>query len=154
MPISSAAFLACLLALPLNAQVSAFPGALGFGAYATGGRNGTVVHVTTLADSGAGSFRDAVSHSGRTVVFDVGGYVSLASAVSVQSGITIAGQTAPGGGVTIYGHRLSYSGANNSITRFIRARMGINGDGNDSITISSTIGTASSRTARLSESAV
>ena len=70
-------------------------------------------------------------------MFDVGGVIRISNVVSVANNVTIAGQTAPGGGVTIYGHRLSYSGANNSITRFIRARMGINGDGNDSITIAS-----------------
>src|SRR5689334_5144681 len=70
--------------------VSAFPGAVGFGAVATGERGGTVYHVTNLNDSGTGSFRDAVSSSGRIVVFDVGGYVNLSSAVSVKSNITIA----------------------------------------------------------------
>ena len=81
---ATAIFLMALLSVSTSfSQNIAFPGALGFGAYATGGRNGTVYHVTTLADSGACSFRDAVSHSGRTVVFDVGGYISLASAVSV-----------------------------------------------------------------------
>jgi len=120
-----------------RAQLPAFPGAQGFGQFATGGRGGTVYHVTNTNDSGAGSFRTGVGTANRTIVFDVGGVIRISSLVAVANNVTIAGQTAPGGGVTIYGHRLSYSGANNSITRFIRARMGVNGDGNDSITISS-----------------
>src|SRR5664279_1042563 len=75
----------------LHAQPPAFPGALGFGANVTGGRGGSVYHVTTLADSGAGSFRDAVSHSKRIIVFDVGGYIKLNSAVSCSGDLTIAG---------------------------------------------------------------
>jgi hypothetical protein len=63
-----AAFSVSSLAAP------AFPGALGFAANATGGRNGSIYHVTTLADSGPGSFRDAISTANRIVVFDVGGY--------------------------------------------------------------------------------
>ncbi|KAL0563256.1 hypothetical protein V5O48_018819, partial [Marasmius crinis-equi] len=53
----------------------AFPGAEGYGKYARGGRGGKVVKVTTLADSGAGSLREAVeSATGpRTIVFDIGG---------------------------------------------------------------------------------
>ncbi len=108
----------------VRAQTPAFPGALGFGANATGGRGGTVYHVTTLADSGAGSFRDAVSHSGRIVVFDVGGYISLSSAVSVQSSITIAGQTAPGGGIGFKGGEISFASRSNIICRYIRIRPG------------------------------
>ena len=106
------------------AQQLAFPGAQGFGQYATGGRGGTVYHVTTLADSGAGSFRDAVSAANRTIVFDVGGYIVLNSAISCSSGLTIAGQTAPGGGIGIMGHEVSFSAKNNEIVRFLRIRPG------------------------------
>jgi hypothetical protein len=102
----------------------AFPGAVGVGAAATGGRGGAVYHVTNLDDSGAGSFRDAVSASHRIVVFDVGGYVQLGSAVSVKSNLTIAGQTAPGGGIGIMGREVSFSGASNDIVRDIRFRQG------------------------------
>ncbi|MCX6953572.1 MAG: Ig-like domain-containing protein [Verrucomicrobia bacterium] len=116
------------------AALPAFPGAEGFGANASGGRGGTVYHVTNLNDSGTGSFRDAVSVSGRTVVFDVGGIIVVSSPIVVKSNITIAGQTAPGQGITIYGDRLSFSDANNSLVRYMRFREGINGDsGTDAV---------------------
>ena len=120
-------FLVFLLMLngALLAQTPAFPGALGFGGYATGGRNGTVYHVTTLADSGAGSFRDAVSSSGRVIVFDVGGHVQLLSAVSAKGNLTIAGQTAPGG-ICFDGHEISFSSRANFICRYVRVRPGSN----------------------------
>ena len=76
-------------------RLVAFPGAVGGGKYATGGRGGQVYHVTNLNDSGEGSFRDAVSKSNRIVVFDVGGTIELKSAVSAVSNITIAGQLPP-----------------------------------------------------------
>ena len=104
--------------------VVAFPGAVGFGAAATGGRGAGVYHVTNLADSGAGSFRDAVSASNRIVVFDVGGYVNLSSAVSVKSNLTIAGQTAPGGGIGFMGREVSFANAKNVIVRNVRFRQG------------------------------
>ena len=126
-----------VLASTGSAQTLAFPGAEGFGRFATGGRGGTVYHVTNTNDSGAGSFRTGAAIANSTIVFDVGGVIRISNVVSVANNVTIAGQTAPGGGIAIYGHRLSYTGANNSITRFLRARMGINGDGNDSITIAS-----------------
>lgn len=102
----------------------AFPGALGFGAHATGGRTGTVYHVTTLADSGPGSFRDAVSQSNRIVIFDVGGYINLKTAVSVKNNITIAGQSAPGGGIGFRGGEISFASSTNIICRYIRIRPG------------------------------
>jgi hypothetical protein len=55
--------------------VVAFPGAEGFGANSRGGRGGSVCHVTTFADSGAGSLRDCVSGANRAVVFDVSGWI-------------------------------------------------------------------------------
>jgi hypothetical protein len=102
----------------------AFPEAEGFGQHATGGRAGTVYHVTNLNDSGAGSFRDAVSQSNRIVVFDVGGYISLLTAVSVKSNITIAGQTAPGQGIGFRGGEISFANSSNIICRYIRVRPG------------------------------
>jgi Carbohydrate binding module (family 6) len=123
-PALAAILLASITAATLHAQQLAFPGAQGFGAYATGGRTGTVYHVTTLADSGTGSFRDAVSSGNRIVVFDVGGYISLATAVSVNSNITIAGQTAPGGGIGFKGGEISFGSKSNIICRHIRIRPG------------------------------
>lgn len=104
--------------------VVAFPGAAGAGKYSTGGRGGEVVHVTNLNDSGAGSFRDAVSKSNRIVVFDVSGTIELKSNVLVQSNITIAGQTAPGGsGITLKNYKMGMSG-DNIICRFVGSRPG------------------------------
>ncbi len=107
----------------------AFPGAEGAGKYATGGRGGKVYHVTNLNDSGAGSFRDAVSGSNRVVVFDVGGTITLKSDVVVKGNVTILGQTAPGGsGITLSGHKLG-QGGDNQIIRFVSSRPGERGAG-------------------------
>lgn len=102
----------------------AFPGAQGFGKNATGARTGTVYHVTNLNDSGAGSFRDAVSASNRFIVFDVGGYIKLLTAVSAKSNLTIAGQTAPGQGIGFQGGEISFAKSSNIICRHIRVRPG------------------------------
>jgi hypothetical protein len=107
---------------------TAFPGAEGFGRFATGGQGGAMIHVTTLADSGPGSFRDAVSQPGRIVVFDVGGIIRLQSNVAVSSRLTLAGQTAPGDGILLYGRSVSFSGQSNVVVRYLRFREGIAGD--------------------------
>ncbi|MEO5713058.1 MAG: hypothetical protein ABIT37_06180 [Luteolibacter sp.] len=104
----------------------AFPGATGFGAKASGGRGGEIYHVTNLDDSGPGSFRDAVSKGRRIVVFDVGGYIGLKSVVPVASDITIAGQTAPGEGVSTRDWEVSLSKSKNVIVRYMRFRLGLN----------------------------
>ncbi len=110
-----------------NAQTLAFPEATGFGRYTTGARgaaNPQIYLVTNLNDSGAGSFRDAVSQPGRFVIFKVGGIINLQSVVAVAANTTIAGQTAPGEGIVFLGPRVSFTGANNTIARFLRLRYG------------------------------
>ena len=109
-----------------SAEPLAFPEALGFGANVTGGRGGTVYHVTNLNDDGVGSFRDAVSQGNRIVVFDVGGIINIKTAVSIKSNITIAGQTAPGEGIAIHGGKLSTGKQSNIIIRYLRIRPGEN----------------------------
>ena len=110
------------------AEQLAFPGAQGWGRFATGGRGGTVYHVTNLNDSGTGSLRDAVSQPNRIVVFDVAGVIGISSGIVFSNNLYVAGQTAPGEGVTVYGNRVSFSGANNTIVRYMRFRMGRGGD--------------------------
>ncbi|MEQ8219811.1 MAG: Ig-like domain-containing protein, partial [Arenibacter sp.] len=85
--------------------LKAFPGAEGFGQYATGGRGGKVLFVTNLNNSGSGSLREALEASGpRTVIFRVGGTINLSSGIVIKNpNLTIAGQTAPGGGILIKG---------------------------------------------------
>ncbi len=112
----------------IHAQQLAFPGAQGWGRYATGGRSGSVYHVTNLNDSGTGSLRDAVSKSNRIVVFDVAGVINLQSRLVFSANLYVAGQTAPGEGITVYGNGVSFSGASNIIVRHMRFRMGHKGD--------------------------
>lgn len=119
--------LAVMLGLIADAQQLAFPGAQGWGRFATGGRKGTVYHVTNLNDSGTGSLRDAVSKSNRIVVFDVSGVINISSRMTFARNLYVAGQTAPGEGITVYGDGVSFSGATNTIVRYMRFRMGHNG---------------------------
>ena len=112
------------LCISMSAQQLAFPGAQGWGRFATGGRTGSVYHVTNLNDSGSGSLRDAVSQPNRIVVFDVAGVIRITSRIVFKNNLYVAGQTAPGEGVTVYGDGVSFSGANNIIVRYMRFRMG------------------------------
>ncbi|TDO83278.1 pectate lyase-like protein [Flavobacterium chryseum] len=111
----------------LNAQTLAFPEATGFGRFTTGARgaaNPQIYLVTNLNDSGPGSFRDAVSQEGRFVIFRVGGIVNLLTPVVVASNTTIAGQTATGEGIIFLGPRVTFTGSNNTIARYLRIRYG------------------------------
>ena len=89
----------------------AFPGAEGFGALTPGGRGGRVIEVTNLNDSGPGSFRAALEATGkRIIVFRVGGTIDLKSDINItgeaRSYVTIAGQSAPGGGIQLRHHAI------------------------------------------------
>jgi hypothetical protein len=111
--------------VPLHAAVPAFPGAMGPGAIATGGRGGDVYHVTNLNPDKAGTVPGSLQYginnapgAGRTIVFDVGGtiYLNGLSANDTlrygKSNVTIAGQTAPGPGITIAGTATKWTGSN------------------------------------------
>ena len=107
-----------------NQDLLAFPGAGGAAAYATGGRGGRVIHVTNLNDNGPGSFREAMGTEGpRIIVFDISGTINLTSQPIDRTppNVTVAGQTAPRGGITIRGQRVNFP--SNSIVRYIRFRQ-------------------------------
>ncbi len=118
---------AVLTPLPDLAQIPAFPGAEGFGAYATGGRGGDVYYVMNLNDSGPGSLRQGISSAlgPRTIVFAVSGNIALQSILYLDKpNITIAGQTAPGDGICIKDYSLDVRNTHDIVVRCLRLRRG------------------------------
>lgn len=154
-------FICCITATTAYAQsssydyptatqnITAFPNAEGFGKYTTGGRGGKVVTVTNLEDDVdnpvEGSLRWALAQypdEPITVVFDVSGWIILKDALRVTrtAGLTIAGQTAPGEGITLYPRMFSINGAKNIIVRNMRFRTGSHAwDGTDLIKDAETV---------------
>ena len=109
----------------LRADIPAFPGAEGGGAYTPGGRGGKVIVVTSLADEGPGTLREACETGGaRIIVFNVGGVIKLSRAINVRAPyITIAGQTAPGDGICITGNSFLID-THDVVIRHMRFRRG------------------------------
>jgi len=138
-------FCCFLFSFTANAQLPAFPTAYGAGAYTEGGRGGKVVHVTKLDDvldsndpNYVGTLRWALKGAenkgvSRTIVFDVSGIIDLQDWIYVSNlpgdeggyadGITIAGQTAPEGGITIIGNTIKIKGIADVIVRYLKFRI-------------------------------
>ena len=129
----------CLLSAPYDtwaqsagadSPLPSFPGAEGGGALAVGGRGGAVLQVTTLTDDGPGSLRAALETPGpRTIVFRVAGTIELKRPLQIEHPyLTVAGQSAPGGGILISGAAIDgpplgvYT--HNVVLRYLRIRTG------------------------------
>ena len=126
--IRSCLFVVGAMLAPAAFSIPAFPGAEGGGAKSVGGRGGAVLQVTNLDDAGPGSLRAACEAAApRTVVFRVAGIITLTRPLEIRNPfITIAGQTAPGGGIVIRTDTGKYNAINvrthDVILRFLRVR--------------------------------
>ncbi len=123
--------------LSFNTARLAFPTAEGYGRFARGGQGGVVVHVTNLNDSGEGSLRWALCDAQwqtddwkgvpRIIVFDVGGVITLEDTLCIPDNagsVYIAGQTAPGDGITLTKYDFGAMGTSDVVIRDIRVRVG------------------------------
>ena len=128
----------CICSLIPNSLIAnplpAFPGAEGFGKYASGGRGGQVVYVTNLADDPDGTTEGTLRWAMKqypnepiTVCFAVSGEIRLVKDLRInRKNYTIAGQTAPGMGIIITHNKVNCGGSENFIIRNIRFRIGRN----------------------------
>jgi len=109
----------------LKATIPVFPGAEGGGSFTPGGRGGKVVVVTSLADAGPGTLREACETGGaRVVVFNVAGIIRLSTPIHLRAPyITIAGQTAPGDGICVTGSSFLID-THDVVLRHVRFRRG------------------------------
>uniref|UniRef100_A0A7S1YIT2 Pectate lyase n=1 Tax=Sexangularia sp. CB-2014 TaxID=1486929 RepID=A0A7S1YIT2_9EUKA len=119
--------------MQLSTCLPTFPGAVGFGSETVAGRSGTVFKVTSLADSGPGTLRAALDAdaASRTVLFDIGGTITVTTPLVVPDRTTIAGQSAPAdsGGITIradpsLGSQTMTISGSDVLVRFLRFRRG------------------------------
>ncbi|WP_257669483.1 hypothetical protein [Parapedobacter tibetensis] len=110
------------------------PGSAGFGMHTVAGSGRhlstpatTVIKVTNLNTSGAGSLKAAIDATGpRVVVFEVAGTIQLTGDLRISNPyITIAGQTAPSPGIAIRGGGLTVT-AHDVLIQHLRVRVGDN----------------------------
>jgi len=108
-----------------QAEIAAFPGAEGGGAYTFGGRGGKVYVVTSLEDNGPGTLREACEQGGpRIIVFNIAGIIKLKTPLIIRAPyITIAGQSAPGDGVCVAGESV-WIDTHDVLIRHMRFRRG------------------------------
>jgi hypothetical protein len=118
--------------IPAFYETKAFPSAEGYGRFTRGGREGRAIYVTSLDDSSApGTLRYAleVATGPRTVLFKVSGIIELGTWVKIKDPyITIAGQSAPGSGITLKNSGIQIE-THDVIIRHIRIRPGDSRDG-------------------------
>jgi hypothetical protein len=98
----------------------------------SGGQNGRVIEVTTLADAGPGSLRAALEATGpRRIIFSVAGEIWPASSLVIREPfVTVDGASAPKPGITLMGQRIRIR-AHDVILRHLRIRIGARADGFD-----------------------
>ncbi len=120
-----------------TAQTPAFPGCEGWACETQGGRNGQIVFVTNLNDSGVGSLRAAVETNGpRIILFKVSGIIHLQSPIELghkinmtiaeqRSNVSIFGQSAPGGGIIIADYNFNIANAHDVVLQHLRFRNSI-----------------------------
>lgn len=122
----------CMIGVPIAVALPTFPGAGGGGAASLGGRAGIIYEVTNLNDSGAGSLRAGLALKvPRTIVFRVSGTIAITSSLDItEPYVTIAGQTAPGGGIQIIAPNSTQSmfwiSTHDVVIRYLRLRHGYN----------------------------
>ena len=116
-------------ALAADTATLAFPGAVGPAAHTVGGRGGQILRVTTLAPEGPGSLKAAIETPGpRIIVFEVGGVIDMRrTTISVTHPfLTIAGQTAPGPGITLIRTGIDVK-THDVVIRHLRIYTGVDG---------------------------
>lgn len=123
--------------------LKAFPSAYGAGSDTTGGRGGVLVIVNTLNpntpityngtnNTWSGGFFDAcnnstIGNSGRIIIFSVSGNIDLGGTNFdlFRHNVTILGQSAPEGGITLHNGTFRLNSADNVIVRYLRCRNGL-----------------------------